>query len=166
MSAVAATSAPHLEIREAVASEAQLLSALVLEAKAHWRYDAETIESWREQLRISGADLVSRPAFVGTIDGQVAGFYSLVPSAQSWELDNLWVAPRFMRRGLGRALLDHALEVAFRGGASSVTVDADPNAESFYLSCGGTRSGEVPAPIPGQPDRVRPQLAFMTRRAT
>jgi len=42
-----------------------------------------------------------------------------------------------------------------------VTVDADPNAESFYLACGADRCGEVPAPIRGEPGRVRPQLAFV-----
>jgi GNAT superfamily N-acetyltransferase len=99
---------------------------------------------------------------VGAIDGEVVGFCSLVPSERTWELDNLRVAPQFVHRGVGRALLAHALEVAFRGGASSVTVGADPNAESFYLSRGAVRCGEVPAPIQGQPDRVRPQLAFVT----
>jgi hypothetical protein len=39
-------------------------------------------------------------------------------------------------------------------------VDADPNAESFYLDCGADRCGGVSAPLPEQPDRVRPQFAF------
>jgi len=65
-----------------------------------------------------------------------------------------------MRRGVGRALVSHALQTASRGGASEVTVDADPNAEAFYLDCGAVRCGEVAAPIAGQPTRVRPQLTF------
>jgi len=153
----------HVEIREAVASEAESLSALALEAKAHWGYSPETIESWRDQLQVSPADVTSKPTFVGAINGVAVGFCSLAPSEQAWELDNLWVLPPFMHRGVGRALLSHALEVAFRGGAPSVTVDADPNAESFYLSCGAVRRGDVPAPISGQPNRVRPQLAFNGR---
>jgi molybdenum cofactor cytidylyltransferase len=149
-----------VEIREAAPSEAAALSSLALEAKAHWGYSRETLESWKGQLEISSADVASRPTYVGSVGGAVVGFYSLVPSGTTWELDNLWVAPQFMNQGMGRALLAHALEVAFRCGASSVTVDADPNAESFYLSCGAIRYGEVPAPITGQPNRVRPQLAF------
>ncbi len=57
----------------------------------------------------------------------------------------------------------HALETANRSGAPEVTVDADPNAESFYIECGAVRRGEQPAPIAGQPERVRPQLAFEWR---
>ena len=84
-------------------------------------------------------------------------FYSRVPSKTAWELDNLWVSPRSMRRGVGKALLAHALEVAFRAGATWVTVDSEPNAEPFYLSLGATRCGQIPAPIPRQPNRVRPR---------
>jgi len=150
----------HVKIRKARASEAEVLSALALQAKAHWGYSLETLESWKDQLRISSADVASRPTYVGAINADIVGFYSLTPSGPVWELDNLWVAPAFIHRGVGRKLITHALELAFRGGASSVTVDADPNAEPFYLSCGATRRGEVPAPIPGQPNRVRPQLVF------
>ena len=154
-------SAPlHVEIRAARIDEAAQLSALALEAKAHWGYSAETLESWRELLAVSAADVASKHVYVGAIDAEIVAFYSLAPSPASWELDNLWVSPRFMHRGLGRELLAHALALARRGGAARVTVDADPNAESFYLTCGATRYGAVPAPIPGQPERVRPQLAF------
>jgi len=154
-----------MNIRSAQEHEAEALSALAIEAKAYWGYPADTIESWRQDLSVSSDTITSRPTFVAAIGDEIAGFYSLVPSNHSWKLDHLWVLPQFMDRGIGRALLAHALETALRGGASSVTVDADPNAESFYLACGAERCGEVPAPIPGQPERVRPQLAF-SRRAT
>ena len=134
------------------------MSALARQAKAHWGYSREALESWGDQLRITPADVASKPTYVAVIHGEAAGFYSMVPAGPVWELDNLWVAPQLTRRGIGRALLGHALGVAFGGGATSVTVDADPNAESFYLSCGAMRRGEVAAPIPGQPDRIRPQL--------
>jgi GNAT superfamily N-acetyltransferase len=94
------------------------------------------------------------------VDGRVAGFYTLVPAPRDWELDNLWVHPRWMAQGIGRALLRHALEAARSGGASRVRVDSDPNAEPFYLACGALRTGSVPAPIPGDPGRARPQLEF------
>lgn len=156
----------RVKIRQAAVSEAAFLSALAVEAKAHWGYSVDTIESWRQQLQISSADIASKPIFVGVVDGKIAGFYSLTPSRSVWELESLWVAPPFMRRGVGRALMTHALDKSFRGGASSVTADADPNAEAFYLSCGAVRRSEIPAPISGQPNRVRPQMVFDTIPAT
>ena len=63
-------------------------------------------------------------------------------------------------QGHGRELLAHALRTAAEGGATILTVDADPNAESFYLASGAKRTGTVPAPIAGQANRVRPQFMF------
>jgi molybdenum cofactor cytidylyltransferase len=149
-----------MNIRPALGHEAEALAALALKAKAHWGYSADTIESWREDLAVSTSTITSRPTFAAVLGDEIVGFYSLSPSRHSWKLDDLWVLPQFMDCGIGRALVAHALETAPRGGASSVTVDADPNAEGFYLACGAERCGEVPAPIPGEPMRVRPQLAF------
>jgi molybdenum cofactor cytidylyltransferase len=149
-----------VNIRPAQGHEAEALTAIALKAKAYWGYPAGTLEAWKQELTVSTQTITSRPTFVAVIGDEIVGFYSLSPSRDAWKLDDLWVLPRFMDRGIGRALVAHAVETAARGGASSVTVDADPNAESFYLACGAARCGEVPAPIPGEPGRVRPQLAF------
>jgi ribosomal protein S18 acetylase RimI-like enzyme len=152
-----------MNIRPAAETEAQVLSSLAMRAKAHWGYSAEALESWRAELAVSPQSILAKPTFVAMVGIEVAGFYSLSPLGLSWELDHLWVLPRFMRLGVGRALLSHALGTAARGGATEVTVDADPNAEPFYLECGAIRRGAVPAPLPGQPGRARPQLAFNAR---
>jgi len=150
-----------MNIRPASEQEAPVLSDLAMRAKSHWGYSAEALEQWRPELAVSPANVRERPTFVAVVGAEVAGFYSLHTSRAAWELDNLWVLPRFMHQGIGRALLAHALATAAHGGAREVTVDADPNAEPFYLECGAVRRGDVPAPIPGQPKRVRPQLAFV-----
>jgi ribosomal protein S18 acetylase RimI-like enzyme len=149
-----------VELRPATSDEAAVLSALAMQAKAHWGYPAEALERWRTELAVSPTAVRERPTVVAEVGSKVVGFYSLRPSGESWELFDLWVLPGFMRQGVGRALLSHALAIAARVGVTKVTVDADPNAESFYLQNGAIRFGEVPAPIPGQPGRVRPQLAF------
>ena len=150
-------------VRAAVEHEAEFLSALAMRAKAHWGYSAEVLERWRSELAVSPTSVRTKRTFVAVVDGQVVGFYSLASSETSWQLDHLWVLPEFMHRGIGRALVSHALTTALHGGAVEVTVDADPNAESFYLRCGAVRCGELSAPIPGQPGRVRPQLLFNAR---
>lgn len=154
-----------MNIRPAVEAEAGFLSALVMRAKAHWGYSAQTLEAWCSELAVSPEDIRARPTVVAASGDVVVGFYSLSPSDTAWELDNLWVSPQSMHRGVGRTLLSHALEAAALGGAAEVIVDADPNAEQFYLECGAVHRGQVPAPTPGQPRRVRPQLA-LSRRAT
>lgn len=149
-----------MRIRPAGVSEASTLSALALAAKRHWRYGPEDIERWRPLLTVTESELVSRPAFVADVGGEAAGFYVLEPRQAVWELEHLWVSPQYMRRGIGRALLEHAAGTARAGGASEILIDADPNAEAFYLACGATRLGAVAAPITSDRARVRPQLSL------
>src|SRR5438128_99167 len=148
-----------LHIRPARTHEAPVLSAIALQAKAYWGYPPEQIARWRTDLALAATDLTSMPTFVAEWDGEIAGFYSIVPSSQVWALNHLWIAT-FMRRGIGRALFEHAASTALRGGGTCIAIDADPHAEPFYLACGATRIGTMPALVPGDPDRVRPQLVL------
>ena len=64
-----------------------------------WGYPAAAIESWRQDLSVSCDTITSRPTFVAAVGDEIVGFYSLVPSNDSWKLDHLWVLPQFMFRG-------------------------------------------------------------------
>ncbi len=147
-----------MRIRRAHENEAALLSSLAVAAKRHWNYSNDQIEAWRPDLEISAATVASHPTYVAEHQGDIAGFYSLTATGDDWELDHLWVRPEFNRMGFGRALLEHAVLMAGEGGATTIAIDADPNAELFYSACGAQRVGTVAAPIAGEPARIRPQL--------
>ena len=105
------------------------------------------------------AGLRSLPDF-GILDIYTVYHGKRATKPQTWELTHLWVVPSMMRQGIGRALLAHAMLSAREGGASTIAIDADPNAEPFYLACRARREGVVAAPIIGNPARVRPQLSL------
>ena len=132
-----------------------------MEAKAHWGYGAEQLQAWRPTLAVTAEQLQSQPAFVLEEDG-VVGFCSLRCADGACELDNLWVKPRALGRGYGRALLAQALAAAREMGLREILIDADPNAKDFYVRCGAMVKGVLPAPIEGQPGRTRPQLRIST----
>ncbi|MBL8523200.1 MAG: GNAT family N-acetyltransferase [Betaproteobacteria bacterium] len=154
-----------LIIRCAQESEAAELSALAVAAKRHWSYSDAQIEAWRADLEVTSADISDGILFVAERSGRAAGFYVLVESPSRWLLDDLWVLPAFSRQGIGRALLEHAKQTAVAGGAAEIAIDADPNAEGFYLACGARRIGEVAAPIDGDRTRVRPQMLLALYRS-
>lgn len=157
--------ASAVRIRPAQPAEADAPTELALAAKVAWGYDAAQLASWRPLLAVSPQQLSERPAYVAQGQSARLGFYTLQPAAGRFELDNLWVEPAWMQRGIGRLLLAPAVRVARRHGATELHIDADPNAEPFYLRCGAKRRGTVPAPIAGQPTRVRPQLVIDLRAA-
>jgi GNAT superfamily N-acetyltransferase len=146
-----------MRFRQARPDEAETLTRLVMKAKAHWGYSAEQLEAWRPTLTLTAEQLRSQPAFVLETEG-VVGLYSLRVVDGTCELDNLWVTPAEVGRGYGRELLAHAVIVARDMGHREILIDADPNAEAFYVHCGATVIGAVPAPVKDQPGRTRPQL--------
>ena len=147
-----------MHIRKAEPSESAILSAIAYASKAYWGYAPAVLESWRHDLSVSADSIARHPTFVCEVQGELSGFYQLILGEGECILEHLWVHPSFMGKGIGRSLLAHAVEYAARSGARHVVIDADPNAERFYLTCGSVRCGAVPAPIEGEPERVRPQL--------
>lgn len=147
-----------MQIRHALPAEAGQLTALARRSKAYWGYEEVQLDAWREDLTITPALIEAAHVYVCEADGDIGAFYALLREGETWQLGHLWVLPEQMGRGIGRALLRHAAAEAFEGGAREVLVDADPYAEAFYLACGAERDGDVGAPIPGQPQRRRPQL--------
>jgi ribosomal protein S18 acetylase RimI-like enzyme len=152
----------HIHIRKAEIAESDRLSAIAYASKAHWGYAPAVLDSWRHDLSISADSIARHPTFVSEAQGELAGFYQLILGEGECSLEHLWVHPLFMGKGVGRSLLAHAVEQAAQCGAQHVVIDADPNAERFYLACGAVRCGAVPAPIEGEPERVLPQLRITT----
>jgi GNAT superfamily N-acetyltransferase len=147
-----------VRIRSATPGDAAALSRIAHAAKAHWGYSAAQLEQWHDDLTLTTASIRRAPTLVAEIDGAAAGVLQIDDDATPWSLAHLWVSPRHMRRGVGRALLARAAALAAAAGQRVLAIDADPNAEPFYLAAGARRVGAIAAPIAGDPDRVRPQL--------
>lgn len=148
----------HMNIRAARPEEAAVLGAIACAAKASWGYTTGQLEAWRAELYPGAESIRARPTCVAEHEGQLAGFYQLDMASQPVELGHFWVHPRFMRRGVGRAMLAHAMQYLATRGLEPLHIDSDPHAEPFYAALGAVRIGALAAPIEGQPGRVRPQL--------
>lgn len=146
-----------MNIRRALPDEAGQLTALAMLAKAHWGYSAAQMAAWRSSLCVAPSEIAAQPCFVCEDGEGVRGFY-LLHTDDPWRLEHLWVHPDAMRRGIGRALVLHAMAQAQAGGQDALLVESDPNAEAFYLSCGATRTHLAAAPIAGQPGRQLPHM--------
>jgi len=152
-------------IREALIDDLPKLDAIAFRSKAHWGYSQELIEAWRNDLITPPSSLIARPTFLAEIAGEPIAFAQIDPAAKPWELVSMWVDPNHMRKGVGKSLLIHMLSYAQSFGQNTLAIDSDPYAKGFYLSCGAYEIGQIPAAIPGQPDRVRPQLLIPTHAA-
>ncbi len=151
-----------IRLRPATLLDLPDLSRLAQDAKASWGYPASWLVSWASELTITQSALETLDIVVaedGEHDaGVIVGFAALAGGESTWSLEHCWVSPRHMRRGVGRMLYRHlATRVATQGGGT-LTIVSDVNAVPFYQALGATRAGDVPAPMPGAPDRRLPVL--------
>ena len=76
--------------------------------------------------------------------GCLLGFSVVLPVEDGrCELDDLFVEPDWMRRGVGRILVDDLAARAAAAGASYVDVVANPNALGFYSRLGFQVTGQT-----------------------
>jgi putative acetyltransferase len=95
-------------------------------------YDANQREAWASRADDEdafAAGLVSALTLVAVVDGAVAGFASLKGAD---EIDMLFVAPEFARRGVGLALIDALTRLARSRGAKRLTVEASDVARPLF----------------------------------
>ena len=139
-----------MQIVRAKPEDAEALTEIAHAAKRHWGYPERWIESWRDILTMRPEFIAGNVAYSAIEQDRAVGFYLLTTEADGLHLDHLWIAPPAMGRGIGRALFDHAVEQTRKLGHRTLRIEADPNAEGFYVVMGARRVGEAAAEIEGQ----------------
>jgi N-acetylglutamate synthase-like GNAT family acetyltransferase len=147
----------NLQIRRAIPDESEALTALAHAAKRHWNYPETWISQWQGDLTLTRDFIANHEVSVAMINGEIAGCCALVLSDALAELEHMWIAPKWMGKGVGRALFEHIQARAKQAGAPVLELSADPYAEKFYERMGAVRIGEVPANMFGQ-ERVLPRM--------
>ncbi len=96
--------------------------------------------------------------FVAERDAAIVGFAAVLPREDGdAELDALFVEPDAWKQGIGRALVEHCVEVARARGAAVLHVVGNPHAEGFYRVCGFEQRGTVSTRF-GDGQRLRRRL--------
>ncbi|KIC50200.1 hypothetical protein RA29_09920 [Tateyamaria sp. ANG-S1] len=131
-------------MRPARLDELEALTGLMHRSKAHWGYDEDFMAAARAVLQLSAQDVESKQLVVFDADGP-QGLCKLVVDGGGAEINKLFVAPEGMGKGVGRALVQWAIETAHAGGATRIEIEADPGAVPFYQRMGAHEIGRVPS---------------------
>lgn len=154
-----------MKIRAARPDESNELTRLAIRAKSHWGYAADDLRRWHDDLTITPQSTQRQPTFVIDDGGRSVAVLQLEVDGAVWAIGGLWVAPTAMGKGFGRVLVQHAAAYAAAAGRTQLAIDADPNAEGFYLALGARTIAGVAAPVADDSQRARPQLILDTKAA-
>ncbi len=146
-----------ISIRRVNPIEAGALTKIALRAKRHWGYPEHWIELWKPELTFDDTYFEINESWAAELDGRPVAFYTLLDKDDVAWLENLWVMPEFMGRGIGKDLFLNALELARLRGHEMFRLEADPNAAGFYEKMGMHKVAERHYELDGQP-RILPLM--------
>jgi GNAT superfamily N-acetyltransferase len=136
-----------ISVRAPGPDEGERLREIAIASKAHWGYDLDFVRRWaaRGDFSAAGLSAGAKEVYVADMDGAAVAWAALVPRVVLMWLDDLWVDPPWIGRGVGSLLFRHAVERARRLGGSRLEWQAEPNSIGFYEKLGGCylRDGEL-----------------------
>lgn len=136
-------------IRRVDPKEADALIQIALSAKRHWGYPERWMEIWTPQLTFTSSYFEKHEGWVAVHNDRPIAFYTLEDQGGIAWLENLWVTPESIGKGVGKELFIHALNLARQRGHKSLQLEADPNALGFYERMGMRRIGERRSEVDG-----------------
>jgi len=141
-----------IAVRPARRGEAESLTALCLRSKAHWGYDDAFLRLCVPSLTVREEDIAAGRVLVAAEgDGAPLALVSVLGAGKTVELQEMFVDPPAIGRGLGRTMFEAAVTLARALGARRMTILADINAAPFYERMGARFLAHAPSDaIPGR----------------
>ena len=149
-----------MKIFRATPEQADELTRIALAAKAYWGYPKRWMELWKPQLKFTSKYFEENESWVAEINGVSVAFYTLLEKDRNAWIENLWVSPELIGKGVGKSLFFHALELSRQRGFLKLQLESDPNAVGFYEKMGMYKIGERRYELEGQP-RILPMMEII-----
>ena len=144
-------------IRRALPGENYLLTEITIAAKRHWNYPEKWMQLWLPALTISPEYILENEVWLAVVSDAPVAYYALKQDGKDLWLDNLWILPEHIGKGLGHQLFQHALERSHARKVFTLKIEADPNAQGFYERMGAHKIDERHTQVDGQ-SRILPVM--------
>jgi len=128
------------EIRDALTSDVPRLAEVFRAAREAAMPWLPVLHTSDEDLAFFGRAVETQKGYVAVLDGSVVGF-AVVDDGEAM-LEHLYLDPQVHRRGIGRALLDHA-RAAHRGPLELWCFADNRTGRAFYAACGAAELYET-----------------------
>ncbi|MFY8187803.1 MAG: GNAT family N-acetyltransferase [Flavobacterium sp.] len=132
-----------MQVLKAHKEDLTILNQITFASKQFWGYSDEQMEAWKEMLTMSESYLTENTVYK-LVQEEILGYYSFIIFENYVELDNLFIKPEKIGKGLGTFLLQHLLDEITKLGHHKIVLFADPNAERFYKKMGFQVIGSKP----------------------
>jgi GNAT superfamily N-acetyltransferase len=128
-------------IRDAVLADLEVLRLVFRRSSLSNEGDRANLLEHPETLELSDLGVREGRTRVAICDERIVGFATTLGGGTAFEVEDLFVDPDFMRRGIGGALVLDMIAIARTRGIRRLDVVANPHAVAFYSSAGFVEDG-------------------------
>lgn len=141
---------------QAARDDLNKINILMYRSKSYWGYEREFMDKFMVFFQMTTEYLERNTVklfYISEHDQceKAIGFYSFSVSTKEIELDNFFIDPDYISKGLGKKMWSTMIEDFKLIGVSRFTLWSDPGAEPFYRKMGCIKIGVKKSPM--MPDR-------------
>ena len=153
-----------MEIRPILPAEItdhEELTEITKKSKAYWGFSNEILHEWEPLLTVT-AEYIEKNTVLKIVQNErILGYYSyFFIDENTLKLDNMFILPEFIGKGIGNALMKNFLEKARASTIQKIVLDSEPKAEGFYRKFGFETIGHLASSIK---DRYLPIMELRLR---
>ena len=139
----------QLVLKKAVLADIPVLNQISVSSKMYWDYPKEWLQHWMEGLIVTEKNFTTQQVYKLTLAKEIIGFSAIEEFKDYYEIDHLWILPKYIGKGYGKFLLNKTIENTVIKN-KNILVVADPNAEAFYASHGFVTFDKTESYPPGR----------------
>lgn len=149
-------------MRNAKPDDLDAINHLLRLSKSHWGYSDAFINEFMAKFSVTIEHLQKSTTILFYVDGKIAGFYGFcIDENGVLELDNFFLHPDHIGKGLGQQLWDACCNTARELKKTEFIIWSDPHAEKFYIKMGCEKIGVRESPM--MPNRYPSILKYKIR---
>jgi len=126
-----------VQLRPPYPHEGERLREIAIASKSYWGYDLDRVRQWAALGDFSPEGLRTKEVWVAELDSRAIGWAALIPKGDVCLLDDLWIEPEWIGKGIGMRLFQHAAERGRQLDAKRMEWEAERHAIGFYEKMGG-----------------------------
>ena len=151
----------EVKIIPAEITDHEELTEITKKSKAYWGFSNEILLEWEPLLTVSAEYIEKNTVLKIVQNDRILGYYSYYfIDENTLKLDNMFILPEFIGKGIGNCLMNDFLEKARASTIQKIVLDAEPKAEGFYQKFGFETIGQLASSIK---DRFLPVMELRLR---
>lgn len=126
-----------IEFKRVKKGDVEVVNLLQRQSKQYWGYSDDFMSEFMELYKFTTKQLEEMEMYLMQVNNKISGMYGFkINNKKELQLDNFFMHPDYIGQGLGKIMWEQCIKTALNYNKQEFIIEADPNAEKFYVKMG------------------------------